>query len=167
MSTSTRCSALFAAIGLSLLAACADTTSGDPYELGLAAAKKGDHQAAIVQYEKKLGGVAATEPEFREIQLARVESLVALQASDARTEFLGLCEENTGVFQPDDYMKVFGWLYAKGEYLEGGYIAKGIEENFPENTETAARMETLIKEAFAAGKVSDAQRKQLESLGYL
>lgn len=167
MSHSKRCSALLAALGLSLLAACGGANTDDPYDLGLAAAKKGDHQAAVVQYEKALGAVAATAPEFREIQLARIESLVQLGASDARTKFLVLCEENAGVFQPDDYMKVFGWLCAKGEYLEGGYIAKGIEENFEDSGEVVARMESLIKEAFEAGKVSDAQRQQLESLGYL
>jgi len=166
MSPSTRCSALLAALGLSLLTACGDATAGDPYELGLAAAKKGDHGAAIVQYEKALGALTPDAPDYGEIKLAHVESLVHVDPTEAMNEFLETGEAHPTLFAAEDSMRVFEWLFAAKKFDLAGKVATEFKQSHSDATELSTRMDSRIKEAIASGNMDQATLEALKGLGY-
>jgi tetratricopeptide (TPR) repeat protein len=167
MSPSTRCSALLAAISLSLLAACSGDATGEPYELGLAAAKKGDHQAAIVQYEKALGSLTPDAPEYGEIKLAHVESLVQVEPERAMNDFLDLASERPDAFAPNDSMRVFEWLFEAKKYEYAGKVASEFKKSHPDSADLVARMDQRIKEAMDAGLIDQSQLEALKGMGYI
>jgi hypothetical protein len=167
MSHSKRCSALLAALGLSLLAACGGANTDAPYDLGLAAAKKGDHQAAVVQYEKALGALAPDAADFGEIKLAHVESLVQIEPERAMNEFLDIAGERPEAFTPNDSMRVFEWLFEAKKYDYAGKVASEFKKSHPDSADLVARMDLRIKEAIEAGLIDQSQLEALKGLGYI
>jgi hypothetical protein len=163
-----RLARLVALSALACLAACGGGGSaGDPYETGLAAAKKGDHAEAIVAYDTALGGLAPDAAEFGEIQLARVESMVHVDPQEAASQFLELTEAHAAAFGDDDYLRVFEWLFEAKQFERAGAVATEFKRRRAENADLAQRMDGRIKEAIDAGLIDQSQLEALKGLGYV
>lgn len=154
---------------LSLLAACGGgaDASGDPYDRGLDQAKAGDHAAAVASYDAALDGMGTDDAQYKEVLMAKIESMTHTNAADATIAFLEYADGNREGVAPADYAKVFNWLVAVKDFGQGGKLASELKAAYPDNETEATAMDDRIKAALAAGEVSAEEREMLEGLGYL
>lgn len=169
---------LFAALLLPLGACgCVDEESHS-FDTALDLAKAGEHETAALMFERVLVDLredleenesagAAEIDAYKEVLLAKVESLAHTDPIDATIDFLEFADQHIDAVGPADYARVFNWLASTKSFGECGKVSYALEKAHPDNATESVAMRERIERAVAMDEVSDADLLALKSIGYL